>query len=56
MKQTPSRKSFHQEALDIFNGADLVQPISGPTHKKGNTLRCSKQTLPGVSENDMFFD
>ena len=28
--------------------------ISGPTHKKGNTLRCSKQTLPGVSEYDVL--
>ena len=38
VKTNSSRKSFHENALEIINNADLIQLVHEPTHKLGNTL------------------
>ena len=38
VKTNSSRKSFHENALEIIDNADLIQLVHEPTHKLGNTL------------------
>ena len=68
IKGSSKRQNFFLEAVNLFNGSDLVQLVQGPTHKKGNTLDlffveavlfdyfefdCSM--LPGISDHDIIF-
>jgi hypothetical protein len=67
IRTSSHRNAFHQEALDLFTSANLVQLISEPTHVKGNTLdlvlidklllndvivEC--EVLPGISDHNMI--